>query len=128
MSEKSLIKMLENSNLDISPDELHFFLQEWQDKKQGSPETYTQEYLENLLLLYRKFNDNNEFTPGQLVRWKPGLKNRKLPQENQPAVVIDVLDTPIYADTDPGTPYFHEPLDIALALIGKMEELSIFLL
>jgi hypothetical protein len=66
------------------------------------------------------------FQPGDTVRWKAGLKNKKLPADGQAAVVIKQLSKPIVTEKDSGTPYFQEPLDLILALIGNSEELVIF--
>lgn len=57
------------------------------------------------------------FVPGQLVTWKSGMKNRRTPNEGEPVVVVAVLDAPIRdSEADPGSAYFHEPLDI---IVGK---------
>jgi hypothetical protein len=61
---------------------------------------------------------------GDVVRWKKGLKNRKLPKENVCCVVIDVLENPIIQDTrDAGTPYYREPLDLVLAMLDDNSDL-----
>jgi hypothetical protein len=50
--------------------------------------------------------------------WKEKLKNRKFPLENQPAIVVSILDEPIVSkDDESGSPYFLETLDIILGLI-----------
>ena len=38
----------------------------------------------------------NDFHKGQLVRWKPGLRNRLLPGYNEPAIIREVLPAPVY--------------------------------
>jgi len=60
------------------------------------------------------------------VRWKRGLKNKKMPTDDQPAVVIKQLSKPIIVDQDSGTPYFNEPLDLVLAFTGREGELVVF--
>jgi hypothetical protein len=42
---------------------------------------------------YRLLTTAHRFAPGDLVTWKPGLKNKRHPHYGQPAVVIEVLDT-----------------------------------
>jgi hypothetical protein len=62
-----------------------------------------------------------EFHSGDIVKWKPGMKNRRFPEEDMPAIVMQVLPTPIY-DTekkDAGSPYFREPLDIIIGIAGN---------
>ena len=61
------------------------------------------------------------FHKGDVVRWKTGLKNKKRPAENEPAIVVEVL---VSALSDPseksaGSPYFREPLDIMLGVIDE---------
>ena len=52
------------------------------------------------------------FKPGDIVEWKPGLKNKR---SDGPFVVVEVLREAALAETkDGGSPYFREPLDIVL--------------
>ena len=68
--------------------------------------------------LYRRLSVRHEFRPGQLVRWKPGLKYRAYPHYDEPAVVVRVLPQPVYDDeTNSDSKYFREPLDVQLAVI-----------
>jgi hypothetical protein len=69
------------------------------------------------------------FKPGQLVRWKEGLKNKSLPEYNTPAIVWETLPAAIFDNTKTivaGSRYFREPLDIVLGVID--EETSAFIL
>jgi hypothetical protein len=67
------------------------------------------------------------FQPRQLVKWKKGLKNKKLPKEGQPAIVLEVLTAPLdQVERDSGSPYFREPLDIVLGVIDEDEDFMIF--
>lgn len=78
--------------------------------------TLKKPHVTRLLDLYERLNVKHEFRPGQLVRWKPGLKYRAYPLYDEPAVVVQVLPQPIYDDeTNSGSKYFREPLDILLA-------------
>lgn len=57
------------------------------------------------------------FKVGDVVVWKDGMQTKNMPAVGQPAVVTQIHATPIRdlsADVS-GTPYFAEPLDIALA-------------
>lgn len=57
------------------------------------------------------------FQPGELVIWKPGLKNKRLPGL---FVVVEVLDQPIIdPEKSAGSTYFREPLDIKVATFDK---------
>ena len=86
---------------------------------------YSEEDISNLVKLNKSFLKPHNFTKGQLVKWKRGLKNKALPHENQPAIVLDILDTPVYGENDPGSPYFREPLDLILG-INENDEFLIF--
>ena len=69
---------------------------------------------------YGKYTQSHTFAPGQLVAWKKGLKNRRRPTIGEPAIVIEVLNSPILdVEADPGLPYFREPLDIILGVIDE---------
>lgn len=53
--------------------------------------------------------------PGDTVVWKEGLRNRLWPSYGKPAIVIEVLDPPVFdAEKNSGSPYFREPLSITL--------------
>lgn len=70
---------------------------------------------------YSQYTKRHSFQVGQLVRWKPGLKNKIRPLYDQPGVVIEILDKPIRdsASDKTGSTYFREPLDIVIALIDE---------
>ena len=71
---------------------------------------------------FKLFKVENNFKEGQLVSWKKGLKNRNLPRYDEPALVIKVLDEPIFSDeTESGSLYFREPLDMILGVIINQE-------
>jgi len=66
----------------------------------------------------RRLQQPHRFQVGDLVTWKPGLKNRRVPLHGQPAVVVAVLDEPIRdSDQESGSTYFRDPLDIVLGVI-----------
>jgi len=68
---------------------------------------------EKLQKLYKSLTTAEpQFSPGQIVEWKPGLQNKKA---YGPFVVIEVLDPPrINDEPHAGSPYFKEPLDVIL--------------
>ncbi len=68
-----------------------------------------------------------EFKPGEVVRWKPGLKNKKYPKEDQIAMVIQQLEKPVIeSERDSGSPYFNEPLDLVLGVLDDDNDLMVF--
>ena len=96
------------------------------------PRTFTPEEItvlnRNLTRAFESILTKNSFKPGQLVRWKEGLKNRSLPEYNEPAIVWEILPNPIFDNTKTvvaGSRYFREPLDIVL---GVMDENAFILL
>jgi hypothetical protein len=96
------------------------FLKTISDRHPESNEekNYGEEYLTQLKSACRNYLQKESFEVGQIVKWKENLKNRKLPHNNQPAIVIAVLDEPvIHTDDESGSPYFLENLDIILGII-----------
>ena len=68
-----------------------------------------------------------EFKPGDVVRWKKGLKNKKYPKEGQLCIVIEEMKDPIIQDSrESGSPYYREPLDLILALLDDDSDLVFF--
>ncbi len=68
--------------------------------------------------MYERLMRRHDFTPGQLVCWKPELKNRKYPAYGECGVVVHVLPEPVMdAGPESGSPYFREPLDIVLGFL-----------
>lgn len=67
---------------------------------------------------YLALQTPHPFKPGDLVTWKPGMQNKLKPGYGQPAVVLEVLQTPIFdGEKEAGSAYFREPLDLVLGLI-----------
>ena len=67
---------------------------------------------------YQLLMQPHRFNPGELVTWKPGLKNKRYPRYGRPSVVIEVLETPLLDREDKaGSTYFREPLDLVHGLI-----------
>jgi hypothetical protein len=69
--------------------------------------------------MYERFMRRHELKPGQLVCWKPELKNRKYPAYGECGVVVSVLPEPVIdKGNDAGSPYFHEPLDVVIGFLN----------
>lgn len=81
---------------------------------------YGEEYISQLRTACDNFLKKEVFKVGQIVKWKPNLKNRRLPHKTQPAIVVSVLNEPIVSNKDEsGSPYFLENLDIILGIIER---------
>ena len=79
---------------------------------------------QKLIRAFESMLKKNSFKPNQLVRWKEGLKNKALPEYNQPAIVWEILPKPLFDNPKAhgaGSPYFHEPLDIVLGVMDEDE-------
>ena len=64
---------------------------------------------------FEQWRQRHRFAPGDLVVWKPGFMNKRYPRAKQTAVVLEVLEKPVFDDErDAGSPYFREPLDLVL--------------
>jgi len=89
---------------------------------------YNADDCQKLIEVYQKLLEPHEFKVGDLVKWKQGLKNKKLPYINQPTIVIQLLKEPLIdrLDEDAGSSYYREPLDIILGLFDDKDEFLMF--
>lgn len=77
-------------------------------------------YCERLLGFHALFTNDAGKTlrPGMLARWKPGLKNRIMPEYGVAVVVVEILlDRLLDSEHGCGSQYFREPLDIIMGFI-----------
>ncbi len=73
--------------------------------------------VQGLIERQRALSERHALRVGDLVCWKPGLRNRRYPREHKPAVVVEVLREPVFdPEQEVGSPYFREPLDIVLGI------------
>lgn len=83
--------------------------------------------INNLRELYDLFGEQHDFKPGMIARWKPGLKNKKKPDYDEPAIVVEVLETPIIdKENGGGSAYFREPLDLVLGVVDDDGDFVLF--
>lgn len=67
---------------------------------------------------YKNLVKKNKFKVGDLVQWKSCMKNRKMPQEGEPAIILEIYEDPIFDEKEKsGTPYFREPYNIVLGVM-----------
>jgi hypothetical protein len=70
----------------------------------------------------QQLQKNSTFTQGELVEWKPGLRNKNRPAYGEPAVIVEKLSEPIFSLTDEsGSAYFREPLDLIAGVIDTSD-------
>lgn len=98
------------------------------EKKIAATRNFTSEdKLDLLRKRYQVFNEVNEFSTGDIVYWKPGLRNKGAMEYDMPAIVVEKLQSPIYdKEKGPSSPYFMEPLDLALAFLDGENDFIIF--
>lgn len=73
-----------------------------------------------LAALMARLMQKNTFTPGMLVTWKPGLRNKKLPRPGEPLIVQEMLDAPQFdKQSRSGSPYYREPYDLIGGLLDS---------
>ncbi|QTA86450.1 hypothetical protein [Desulfonema magnum] len=99
---------------------LSALLQIAQEKSIDDKVDYNENYINDLKVLHKKFLKKDNFEVGQIVKWKKGLKNRRLPLENQPVIILELLDEPVFdSEARSGSPYFLEPLDVVLGILDS---------
>lgn len=84
------------------------------------PEAISSDLKEKFALFTKK----HDFKPGDLVQWKPGMKNKN---GDGPYIVVAVLSEAVMdSGKESGSPYFREPLDITLAEIHSDGDFLIY--
>lgn len=51
--------------------------------------------------MYTRYNEDHDFSPGELICWKPGLNNVAEPKAREPVIVLAWLDEPKIVDWNP---------------------------
>lgn len=98
-------------------------IQEPEEKREINIEDYTKRLIKAIETYDKKYN----FKKGELVIWKNGLKNKKVPDYGVPAVVIEVYEEPIIDEDAPlASPYYKEKLTLKLAILDEDNELFTF--
>ncbi len=75
-------------------------------------------YINSLQNLQKNLATTNTFNVGDIVKWKEGLKHKRMPDYEKPVIVVEVLPKPLYDEkAEVGSPYFRECLDVVLGII-----------
>lgn len=122
MDKNKLIKMLSSENeIDLEDEKIVKLLLSRIKGDLEKPKILDiNEHIGKLKEIRELYEIDHHFTPGSVIKWKGGLKNRKMPQYGEPVIVLEVLDNPII-DTEEsraGSPYFKEPLNIKIGIIA----------
>ncbi|MFZ2725862.1 MAG: hypothetical protein WAX77_06410 [Methylococcaceae bacterium] len=90
------------------------------DNEEEIDREYSDNDVTQLEQLNTSFLITHSFEKGQVVKWKKGLRNKRFPFKNQPAIVVDVLNPPVFFDSkECCSLHFREPLDIVLGIIDN---------
>ena len=112
----------------VLPDEvkeklLELFSEDRQDKDKYYSVERQGEIIQNLQCLHKKITDSEDFKTGDIVQWKQGMRNKKRPFKHEPAIVVDILDPPIFDENqDSGSTYFREPLNMVIGIADYNEK------
>ena len=88
--------------------------QEKEEKKYAEVAT-SSDYPQLLSEALSLYQDVPQFNTGDLVQWKPMMRNRRLPLESVPAIVVDRIDPPLTTDAEGDR--LVEPRDLLIAVI-----------
>ena len=80
------------------------------------------QYAADLRRAFATYRRDEQFDPGDLVQWKPMLKNRPYPAEGAPAVVVRYLEPAPAADSNEQS----EALDIELGFLDGDQSFLVF--
>lgn len=106
-SSESILSRLEDLEDDAAEDERKYLLQV------ASPD-----YTDRLRAAAKDLlSEPDDFKVGDLVTWKPALRNRYFPANGAPAVVLGLTPGEVSAETNPASVFFGEPLDLRLGVI-----------
>ncbi|MHA7291513.1 hypothetical protein ACX80V_17995 [Arthrobacter sp. MDT3-24] len=83
------------------------------------------DYAQRLEALHAAYAAANEFSQGDFVQWKPHMRNRRFPFYGRPAVVVEVLDSPLSQTAD--GELLDEPANIRLGVLHPDEEFTVHL-
>jgi hypothetical protein len=83
--------------------------------------TPMQAMAEKLKDLFQRLDAPNSFAKGQIIAWKPGLRNRMYPEYGEPVIVSAVLPTPVFDGSvvSAASPYFQEPLTLVIGIFRE---------
>lgn len=74
--------------------------------------------LELLKKSFEIYSQDSNFNIGDIVKWKTQMKNRKVPDYDEPVIIIEKLEAPIINLTDEiGSAYYNEKYDIKIGIM-----------
>ena len=77
---------------------------------------------------FDSFSEIKPLHPGDLVTWKDQMKNKRKPDYGQLAIVVEVLEEPIFdEDERVASAYYGERLDVRLGFLDDEGDFVCFL-
>lgn len=124
--DKQISKQLSSLNESESKELIKSLIHSALSENEGEQLTI-KEKLQRLKDCKEAINIKHNFKVGDIVKWKPNLKNRSMPEYGDPLIVLEILENPLFDNEQgPGSTYFNEPLDIVLGLIADEGEFISF--
>ncbi len=125
MDKETILKLLSSSEKSDKESQLVSLLTQLTSFEESNKVIDLDEYIADLQRLNTNLGQKYQFKVGDIVHWKDGLKNKRIPDYKLPAIVVDVLEVPLYDEkVEVGSPYFREPLDFVLGIIIKGDLLT----
>jgi hypothetical protein len=94
---------------------LHELLREMNEGARGMAlETCRHLSVEELRRRHALLEEKHEFKPGDVVQWKQGLKDKRVPEYGVPVIVVEVKPGLVDPTDQSGTPYFQCPCDLVI--------------
>lgn len=121
---KEMVRVLENLDAGEGQELIKALIKSAVQKKKQRNNLSQEEAIEKLREMKALFDVKHTFQANDIVMWKPNLKNRSIPEYNEPVIVLEVLETPVFDESETGSTYFREPLDIILGVLAEGELIS----
>lgn len=118
MEKDEIVKFLSGSE-NIKKEQIIELLKKIRDPSDYEDSLTGKERISKLKSLNESYKNKINLKVGDIVQWKVGLKNKKMPDYNESCIVIEILDTPIMDKEAPlASPYYGEKLDLKLGIIA----------
>lgn len=86
-------------------------------------------HIELLKARAESFQESINYEEGDLVVWKDGMKNRRIPADGEPAIVVSIernkAEIPL-SEEESSSNYYREPLDLQLGCLGPEDQFTVF--
>ena len=116
-------------DIDPTPEDAKGFWEFLDAKRDEAVEKYevisrSSGYSANLVDAFAEYQRVEQFVPGQLVQWKPQMRNQRFPAYGTPAVVVHYFPEAWTVDLDGERAV--EPLDFALGFVDGDNDFRVF--